>query len=79
MTIHDRLENKWREFCLACFGANLPKQQYIDLRRTFMGGAVGLLAVFMELPEAALSTEQIMSEVQAELLTFNEDVKAGRA
>ena len=79
MTIHDRLENKWREFCLACFGANLPKQQYMDLRCTFMSGAVGLFAILKQLPEDASGAEQIMSEVQAELLTFGADVKAGRA
>lgn len=76
------IENEWRKFCLACFG-NIDEQQYIDLRRTFYGGASALFFVFMNLFEPGVEpTEGDLARVtalQAELLKFNEDVKAGRA
>jgi hypothetical protein len=76
------IEFEWRKFCLACF-SDLDKQQYIDLRRTFYGGASALFFVFMNLLEPGVEpTEGDLDRVtalQAELLKFNEDVKAGRA
>lgn len=40
------IEKQWREFCLACFG-DIGEQQYIDLRRTFYGGALALYFVIL--------------------------------
>lgn len=75
----NRLERQWQSFKAACFPPDLSKQQAIDLRRTFFGGAAGLIAVMAEIPIKDMSTEDIFSEVQAEMFMFNEDVKAGRA
>jgi len=76
------LESEWKKFCLACFG-NVGEQQYIDLRRTFYGGASALFFVFMNLLEPGVEpTEGDLERVtalQQELMKFNEDVKAGRA
>lgn len=76
------IEEEWKKFCLACFG-NIGEQQYIDLRRTFYGGASALFFVFMNLLEpGAEPTEGDLEKVtalQKELKSFNEDVKSGRA
>ena len=45
----------------------------------FFGGAAGMIAAITEVPVESMTTEDMFSEVQAELLSFNEDVKAGRA
>ena len=74
-----RLEKQWQSFKETCFPPGLSKQQNIDLKRTFFGGAAGLIHVMTEIPVESMTTEELFSEVQAELLTFNEDVKAGRA
>jgi hypothetical protein len=74
-----RLEKQWQLFKEAVFPPGLSKQQSIDLKRTFFGGAAGMIAVMTEVPVESMTTEDLFSEVQAELLTFNEDVKAGRA
>ncbi len=74
-----RLEKQWLSFKAACFPPNLSKQQNIDLKRTFYGGAAGLIAAMAEIPVESMSSEDLLSEVQADMLTFNEDVKAGRA
>jgi hypothetical protein len=74
-----RLEKQWQSFKVACFPPDLSKQQTIDLRRTFFGGAAGMIAAMTEIPVESISTEDLFSEMQAEMLTFNEDVKAGRA
>lgn len=74
-----RLENQWQSFKAACFTSNLSKQQNIDLKRTFYGGAAGLIVAMAEIPVESMSMEDLLSEVQAEMLTFTEDVKAGRA
>lgn len=76
------IEQLWRDFCLKCFG-NISEQQYIDLRRTFYGGASALYFALMaqldpgdEPSEADLEK---MRGVQAELVAFNELVKQGKA
>jgi hypothetical protein len=74
-----RLEMQWQDFKKVCFPPNLSKQQSIDLKRTFFGGAAGLIGAMRDIPVDSMSTEDLFSELQAELLTFNEDVKAGRA
>ena len=74
-----RLEKQWQQFAAACFPPDISKQQRIDLRRTFYGGAVGLLAAIGEIPIDKMSTEDLLTEVQSELMNFNEDVKAGKS
>jgi hypothetical protein len=77
--VSGRLERQWQSFKGSCFPPNLSKQQNIDLKRTFFGGAAGLINAMTEIPVESMSTDELFSEVQAELLMFNEDVKAGRA
>ncbi len=36
------IQEEFDRFCLQCFG-NVSHQQYIDLRRTFFGGAAAVL------------------------------------
>jgi hypothetical protein len=76
------IEAEWKEFCLACFG-NLSEQQYIDLRRTFYGGASALYFALMKmLDPGAEPTDADLAKMRAfhvELTAFNEDVKAGKA
>jgi hypothetical protein len=76
------IESEWKEFCLSCFG-NISEQQYVDLRRTFYGGAASLFFVFMNLLDPGTEpTEGDLDRVtalQKELESFNEEVKAGRA
>lgn len=74
-----RLEKQWQSFKAACFPPNLSKQQAIDLRRTFFGGAAGFVAVLKDVALEDESTENLYSDLQTELMIFNEDVKAGRA
>ena len=76
------IEQQWKAFCLACFG-DISEQQYIDLRRTFYGGAsttyfaiISMLSPGDEPTEADL---QKMRDLHAELQAFNDEVKAGRA
>lgn len=73
------LAAEWESFRHACFPPDLSKQQMIDLRRTFFGGAAGLLSAMSSASLEEVGTEDLLSAVQTELLTFNEDVKAGRA
>jgi hypothetical protein len=70
------LEQEWQAFVAAVFPPNLSKAQMIDLKRTFFGGAKAALNIMSDPSQAE---EQTVSEVIAELWTFNEDVKAGRA
>lgn len=79
MPTSKRLEEQWLSFRKTCFPPDLAKQQYIDLRRTFYGGAAACLGVLGQLGNEAKSVEDDLSEVQAELLSFNQDVKSGRA
>lgn len=74
------IEHQWKTFAQTCFGGedSLPKQQRIDIKRTFYGGIAAFIGLTME-SDPKQSEEDLLSEVQAELLTFNEDVKAGRA
>jgi hypothetical protein len=76
------IEAEWKKFCLACFG-NINEQQYIDLRRTFYGGASALYFALMKmLDPGAEPTEADLEKMRAfhgELVAFNDDVKAGRA
>jgi hypothetical protein len=73
-------QGEFDRFCLACFG-NISAQQYIDMRRTFFGGA----ASFMQAAVSYLSpgdqvTEEDMAMIKTltrELLDFNEAVKRG--
>jgi len=76
------IEEEFRKFCLACFG-NINKQQYIDLRRTFYGGASALFFLFMSILEPGEEpTENDLAKVSAlrnEIIQFNKDVKEGKA
>lgn len=73
------LDRQWQTFKAACFPPNLSKQQNIDLKRTFFGGAAGLINALNDVPLASMDTSDLLSQLQAELLMFNEDVKAGKA
>jgi len=75
-----RIEQEWKVFARACFGGeeSLPKQQRIDLKRTFYGGIAAFIAIAHKSPTGE-SEENLLTDVSMELLTFNEDVKAGRA
>ena len=73
------IEKQWLDFRKAVFPPNLPKQQYIDLRRTFYGGMAAFIVAGSEKSEEEQSGEEFLSLIQAELMTFNEDVKANRA
>jgi hypothetical protein len=73
------LDRQWQTFKAACFPPDLSKQQNIDLKRTFFGGAAGLINALNEVPIESMDTSDLLSKLQMELLTFNEDVKAGRA
>lgn len=73
------LEKQWQEFRHACYPPDLPKRNYIYLRRAFFGGAAGMLSAMAEVPVDKISAEDLLSTIQQELLTFNEDVKSGRA
>jgi hypothetical protein len=76
------IEEEWKKFCLACFG-NISDQQYIDLRRTFYGGASALYFALMKMLDPGIeATEADLEKMRAfhgELAAFNEDVKAGKA
>jgi hypothetical protein len=76
------IEEEWKKYCLACFG-NISDQQYIDLRRTFYGGASALFFVFMGLLEPGLEPTagdvERVTMLQNELLRFNQDVTDGKA
>lgn len=76
------IEGEWKAFCLACFG-DISEQQYIDLRRTFYGGASALFFIFMSVLEPGEEpTEGDLEKITAlqnEILSFNKDVKAGKA
>lgn len=76
------LEKQWKSFCLKCFG-DISEQQYIDLKRTFFGGAAAMFAEVMNMLDPGLEpTEEDlknMTSLQNELHAFNEEVKAGRA
>ncbi len=76
------IEQEWKKFCLACFG-NISDQQYIDLRRTFYGGASAVFFALMSMldpgDEPTEADLQRMRDLHAELHKFNDDVKAGRA
>ena len=74
-----RLEGQWETFRATCFPPNLSKQQSIDLKRTFFGGAAGMIYAMTETPLGSMSATDLFTELQTELLTFNEDVKAGRS
>jgi hypothetical protein len=70
------IEQEWLKFVAACFGTGLPKQQYIDLKRTFFGGVKSALHV---MSDPSKTPEDSIAQVMEELYKFNEDVKAGRA
>lgn len=76
------IEMEWRRFCLACFG-DIGTQQYIDLRRTFYGGAAALFGLFMNMLDPGEEPTEAdltrISALQAEILAFNEAVKNGRS
>ena len=76
------IESEWKQYCITCFG-DIGPQQYIDLRRTFYGGASALYFLIMTKLEAGdIPTEadlQTMRDLHNEIHQFNEDVKAGKA
>lgn len=76
------IEQKWKEFCLACFG-DISEAQYIDLRRTFYAGASTLYFILMSsLAPGDEPTEDDLSKMRDlhnEIFAFNEAVKAGKA
>jgi hypothetical protein len=76
------IESEWKKFCLACFG-DISDQQYIDLRRTFYGGASSLFFLFMNVLDPGVEpTEADLEKVSAlrnEMVAFNEAVKSGKA
>lgn len=77
------IEQEWRKFCLACFGNLSNQQQYIDLRRTFYGGAsMTYFYVMTKLDPGDEPTEadlQRIRDFHNELVAFNDAVKAGEA
>lgn len=75
----DRIEKLWRSFKVAAFPFELSKQQNIDLKRTFFAGAVAMIAAIGEVPLEVMSAEDTLTELKAELMMFNEEVRAGRA
>lgn len=76
------IEEEFRKFCLACFG-NVSEQQFIDLRRTFYGGASALYFLLMTMldpeDEPTENDMQKMHKINSELIAFNEAVKIGKA
>jgi hypothetical protein len=67
-------------FCLACFG-DITAQQYLDMRRTFFGGATALLGAAMralspggDVTEADLAMVRTLRD---EIIEFNAAVKRG--
>jgi hypothetical protein len=75
------IANEFDEFCKVCF-KDLTEQQFIDLRRTFFGGASALWFLVMnKLSEGQDVTDADMEMAQnlhREIFQFNEDVKAGK-
>lgn len=74
------IQEEFDKFALQCFG-NISKQQYIDLRRTFFGGASTFYSLVANLSSDDDITEGDLNQVaefREELIQFNEDVKAGR-
>jgi hypothetical protein len=76
------LANEFATFCKACFG-DVSDQQFIDLRRTFYGGASAvyflLLARVSPGDEPTEADIDLMRGLQRELGAFVESVKAGKA
>lgn len=76
------IDHMWREFCLKCF-ANISHEQYIDLRRTFYGGASALFFLMMRYLDSGDEVTEhdmaMMHNLKDEIYSFNEDVKAGKA
>lgn len=80
------IETEWREFCKASFAEYLQwthPQQYIDLRRTFYGGAKSMLTMLLtklssgnEVTEADM---QVLRDANREFQEFAEAVKKGLA
>lgn len=73
-----RIEKEWETFSAACFGPGLGKQQRLDLKRTFYGGAAAWILMMSKSPVGE-TDESLLAEILIELGEFNEDVKAGRA
>ena len=75
-----KLQKAFDDFALASFG-DISKQQYIALRRTFIAGAVTMFSVAMtglsDVEEVTAKDLDMMADLRAELLEFNEAVKAG--
>lgn len=76
----DRLQQAFDEFALKVFG-NISEQQYIDLRRTFIGGVVAMFNLAMkglsDGDEVTAQDLEMMADLQREILEFNAAVKAG--
>lgn len=76
------IEDEWNDFSLKCL-ANITHQQFIDLRRTFFGGASALYHLMMtHLDSGDEPTEQdlqMMRDLRDEIRAFNDRVKAGEA
>lgn len=76
------LQQEFTSFCVACF-RDLSEQQYVDLRRTFFGGAASMFGVLMSEigPEdgSIQAGEALMKKLQKELRDFYEAVKRGEA
>ena len=74
------IQDEFDEFCIACFG-DISRQQYIDLRHTFFGGASALYFLVMrKLSPESEPTEgdlEIMRGIHREIHRFNEEVKKG--
>lgn len=74
----ETLQKQFDKFCLTCF-RDITEQQYIDLRRTFFGGAS---AMYFQVtgPVAELPDEEAMAaltQYREEIFAFNESVKRG--
>ena len=75
------IDNEFEDFAKVCFG-NISPQQYIDLRRTFFGGAAALWKIVFENlapgDEATPADLGMLTAIQNEMEQFSADVKAGR-
>ena len=80
MTTDNVIQSEFDKFCLQCFG-DISGQQYIDLRRTFFGGAAAILQhTFERLSPGDEPSEEdleLIRSINREFAAFGEAVKAG--
>jgi hypothetical protein len=75
------LQEAFKNFALATFG-QISAEQYVDLQRTFIGGASCLLSLlFNEMTPGDETTDHdmnLMRSISREIGEFVEDVKRGK-